>query len=273
MKIQVIIPVINLWEKYTKQCIDSVKSKNHELRILLIDNASTDETSREAGAMVSSTFSHKRNEERWSVSKSWNYGIKDAWERGFDYVLVLNNDILLNPDCIDNLVDRFEKDVKGKDGLAWARQPGDIVLVSAMDVRGECKEPQNVLAIDSKTVTAEEAPHPNYSCYMINKKCWDIVGEFDEGFFPAYYEDNDHHRRIKLAGLQAIVYPPALFYHYGSRTQNEALEKPIVDSSNTERYFISKWGGKPDTEGLYTTPLNNPANTIKSVKQNNYENK
>ena len=259
-KIAVIIPAINLWSKYSRQCIQSIKSKNHELRILFIDNGSTDETLIEAGKLVSNTFAHKRNEERWGVSQSWNFGILDAWSRGFDYCLVLNNDILLHEDCIDRLVERFEK--------------GDVGIVTAMDIQGECMLPTMIFDKHSKDYeSVSEAEHPHFSAYMISKACWDTVGEFDEGFSPAYYEDNDYVQRMRIANIKAIVYPPALFYHYGSRTQNEALDKPIVDSSKTHRYFISKWGGNPDSPGLYKWPLNNQVNTIKSVKQNNYENK
>lgn len=45
-KIQIVIPCINLWSKYTKNCINSIKTK-YEYRILLIDNGSTDETKEE----------------------------------------------------------------------------------------------------------------------------------------------------------------------------------------------------------------------------------
>ncbi len=265
MKIQIVIPSINLWGKYTKRCIESIKTK-HEYRILLVDNASTDETREESGKMVSNTFFHKRNEERWSCAKSWNYGIKDAFERGYDYVLVLNNDIVLHPDAIDRLVERFESDK----GLA---EDGSMGMVTCLDVRGDCQSIPEYL-FDKKSVEYEkvsEAPHPNFSAYMINKKCWDEVGEFDEGFEPAYFEDNDYHRRMQLAHIKSVVYPPALFFHFGSRTQNEAVGKPIVSSPRFEanrNYYVGKWGGTPGTE-RFDRPFGNELNSIKWVKQNN----
>ena len=33
------------------------------------------------------------------------------------------------------------------------------------------------------------------------------VGLMDENFFPAYYEDNDHRYRMKLAGLHWEYFP------------------------------------------------------------------
>lgn len=247
-KIQIVIPCINLWSKYTKPCLDSIKSK-HEHRIVLINNGSTDETCSEVGKLVSESFVHVHNDVSWSCAKSWNYGIKDGFYKGFDYVLVLNNDILLHPDAIDRMVERFEK------------KDADIVMVSCLDVRGECANPTDVfnLELENKLDTPE-SPHPNFSAFMINKECWDKIGEFDEKFVPCYFEDNDYHHRIELAGLKAICLPTAMFYHFGSRTQNEAIGAniPMCSSPQFEinrAYYKTKWGGIPGKE-TFLKPFN-----------------
>jgi hypothetical protein len=104
---------------------------------------------------------------------------------------------------------------------------------------------------------------------MINKKCWQEVGEFDEGFFPSYFEDNDFHHRIKLSGMKAVTYPPALFYHYGSSTINQSDKEKVMGAvgfENTKKYFIEKWGGVP-TEIKFDHPFNNPTYSLKYTKQ------
>lgn len=257
-KVAIVIPSINLWNKYTKPCIDSIKTR-YPHRVLLVDNASTDETAEEAGKLVSETFAHKRNEERWSCSKSWNFGIRDAFERGYDYVLVVNNDVLLHPDAIDLLVGRFERQKATKDFSEYNSlypNNGKIVLMTCLDSTGECSEPPAVFKLDPMSKeTVEESEHPCFSGFMINKECWDKVGEFDENFSPAYYEDNDYHYRINLLGLKAIVLPTSMFYHYGSRTNAEAFDKPFIDSSGNHRYYVQKWGGSPGRE-TYKTSFN-----------------
>jgi len=78
-----------------------------------------------------------------------------------------------------------------------------------------------------------------------------MVGSFDERLYPAYFEDNDYHYRIRLAGMRAITHPPAMFYHYGSRTQNEAGGAPLVPGNvfdENRRRYIQKWGGPPGCE-------------------------
>ena len=266
-KIAIIVPAINCWKKYSEGCIDSIqtamvyaKAHDIECRILFIDNASTDETKTEAGKRVSERFCHQRNEERWGFQKSVNFGVNDAWERGFDYALVCNNDILLHPEAVWRLVEGFDKE-----------REYEVGMVTCMDVRGET-DPGALPQMSTKEKEeCPEAKHPNFSAFMLSRECWDTIGEFDELYAPAYFEDNDFHYRMKLADIAAIVYPPALFYHFGSGTQNNANEngQPMVPGpmfENNRAFYVKKWGGLPDHE-TFTTPYNDPTKDIKATKQ------
>lgn len=272
MKVQIVMPAINLWAKYTKAAIESVntamvRAADHgiQCRLLLIDNASTDETREEAGKLVSEVFSHMRNETRLSFPQSVNVGVKDAWERGFDFALVLNNDITLHPESIWRLVGAFGKE---------RNKP--TAMLTCMDVRGEMQEKGimpdyigQLVAGDYENI--EESEGPNFSAFMLDKNCWEEIGEFDELFYPAYFEDNDYHYRINLAVMGAYVHPPALFYHYGSRTTNEAGEggRQVVSGSQFEKNlssYMGKWGGRPGQE-TYEHPYNNPDFDLRRTKQ------
>ena len=276
MKIGIVMVVLNLWDQYTKQALESIKSK-HNLYFVLVDNGSTDNTYIEATKLISENFHYKRFEKNEGLQKAWNYGINDCFvNHQCDYVFVPNNDVLFQADAIDNLVDRFEKErnIVPVDDLSMLDLTNsDLAMVTCMNIVGECQEPSEIFMKDpaSKKDVAE-AEHPDFSAYMINQHSWDLVGEFDEGFFPAYYEDNDYHRRIKLAGLKAIVLPTSLYYHYGSRTQHQVINKPIVDSSKSHQYFIEKWGGSPEHSGevgtrLWPHPFNDEQRSLKWTKQ------
>jgi len=262
MKIGVVMPVMNLWTKYSLPCLESIKTK-HDKYIIVVDNASSDITPSSARmyGKAKPYFFYRRNERNLGVSPAWNYGVAKCFEVGCDYVLVINNDVLLHPEMIDNLVERFEK------------KDEDVVMVTAMDIRGDLTNPTDVLTISTSAYdSVEESVHPNYSAFMINKKYWNTIGEFDEGFMPAYFEDNDSHYRIKVAGLKAITYPPALFYHYGSATQNENRMNPVVASVMFEKnrdYFRSKWGGLPSEE-KFTHPFNDESKDITWTTQRRY---
>lgn len=277
MKVQIIVPTINLWKEYTKAAIESINTSmvnagGHQIdtRLLLIDNASTDETKTEASKMVSDVFSHKRNEERWGFQRSVNFGVKDAFERGYDLAFVCNNDIIMHPEAIGRIVEGFLREFE------IGGQPLHVGMVTCMDVSHEMREkgiePQDItrlLPIDREAV--DVAPHPCFSAFAVSKECWDVVGEFDELFFPAYFEDNDYHYRMKLAGMDAIVYPPAMFYHYGSRTTKEAGEpgRAVVTNATFEKcraMYALKWGGQPGSE-KFKTPYDDASLTFADTKQ------
>jgi len=269
MKVEIVVPCINLWKKYTKSCIDSlmdamVRAKAHgiDAHIILIDNASTDETKVEGAKFNADLLFYQRNEQRWGFQKSVNFGVKYGMEHGADLMLICNNDIVIHPEAIWRMAERFGKD--------------NVGLVSCMDVRGEMREngiqPLMVGSISAKEKEkVDEAPHPNFSAFMVSKQCWEEVGEFDELFEPAYFEDNDFHYRMKLLGVPAITFPPAMFYHYGSRTQNEANEtgQPIVAGAlfeNNRAFYVRKWGGSPGDE-KYEHPYNDESKSLKDTKQ------
>lgn len=270
MKVEIVVPVINLWAKYTKPAIDSLlvammRAKSHgiDTHIVLVDNASTDETQSEALKLNTDLIYYQRNEERWGFQKSTNFGVNYGFEHGADLAFVCNNDIIMHPEAIWRLVERFGK--------------GDVGMATCMDVSGEMRE-NGIIPILISTMPAkdkesvDDAPHPCFSAFMLSKECWELVGELDEGFAPAYFEDNDYHYRMQVLDIMAIVHPPAMFFHFASRTQLEAGENgtPIVSNAmfeNSRAYFMTKWGGMP-TEEKYKHPFNDENKSVKSTKQN-----
>lgn len=174
----------------------------------------------------------KNWEENLGVSRSWNYGIELAGIEGLDYALVCNDDIFFDAGTI-------------------------IKLVEAM----EGSEFDMVTGLNRRDRTATEVPDypeaPDFSCFMVRPDFLDKYGLFDEEFFPAYFEDNDMHYRMKLAGGKAVCRTDATFYHYGSVTQNWE-GKPAVTSQMFEKnraYYVRKWGGSPGKE-RFTQPFN-----------------
>jgi GT2 family glycosyltransferase len=244
MKLQIVIPLHNLWSRYTVPCLSSIRA-SIDYRVVVIDNASSDETSEEARNRAGERFVYHRNPSNLGVSRVWNDGIRDAFDHGYDLVLVLNNDVLLHPECIDRLVARIAGAVVG--------------IVTAVNIKEKCPNPSDVFHFDARAnELVAERDSPDFAAFLLNRVCWEKVGAFDESFSPAYFEDNDYHYRMQLAGLRAIAHPPAVFYHFGSRTQNEAGNQPIVVSQKFEenrQYYIRKWGGPPAGE-RFKEPFN-----------------
>ena len=195
---------------FTKQTLESIKSEEHDLHILLINNYSLPEfyPAQDKFNLHESVKSFKviDNPKGNQVPAAWNLGIKTGLTphqngAGFekaDYVIVANNDLILHPECIDNLV-------------KFANAHQEFILWSASEW------------LDRKTLT--EAPledvfseHPHFSFFMVNQKTIDTVGWIDENLKLGYFEDSDFHTRLLLSGNKAGKTEWAKFYHYGSRT-------------------------------------------------------
>ena len=104
---------------------------------------------------------------------------------------------------------------------------------------------------------------PHFSCYLIDRRLFEVVGEFDEQFEPAYHEDSDMIYRMQLLRQQGASTNTARFFHldrvtlkWAMASQNqEFLDKTrVLMDKSMERYSL-KWGGMPGNE-KFQTPYN-----------------
>lgn len=170
------------------------------------------------------------------VSIGWNMGVAKAIELGLDTVAIVNDDVVLAPGTLDKLV---ESSV-------------DCDLVSGVNH-------------DDTGAGLFYDGFPDYSCFVIKPREFvEKFGLFDETFTPAYFEDNDMHYRIKVAGGKSALRLDARIYHKGSVTQfsmhGGVVTSPMFEENRA--YYISKWGGQPREE-RFTTPFNDPNKTHK----------
>lgn len=246
-QIGVVIPYLNC-EHYVEELVLSLESK-YPLKIFLYNNGSKEG--------IDKTMSERVLEGDVEYVRSFtNIGVAAAWNRGLHHlfsfeninnVLVLNNDVLLHPEAIDRLVAAIDSNY--------------FPIITGTDVAKQCARP-----VDINTIRLPDAHYytdaPEFSCFMISRAGYKMIGDFDTKFFPAYYEDNDYHYRAKLLKERLVKLNTALYYHYGSRTIRE--NKDVDDVVNTyylqnERYYVTKWGGKPGEE-KYKTPFNEQKN-------------
>lgn len=185
----------------------------------------------------------KNWEDNVGVSGGWNEGLRRAIDDDCDAVVIPNDDIIFEPGTINKMLA----------GLT------SFDLVTAFNTRDE-----NYSHLDE--------PHfidsPDFACFAVKPKEFvDGVGWFDEGFRPAYFEDNDMHYRMQLVGMEAKKRTDAPMFHAGSVTQNWDGQ-PVVDGEMFEMnraYYGMKWGGWPGEE-KFKTPFNNPDNTVKDCR-------
>lgn len=81
------------------------------------------------------------------------------------------------------------------------------------------------------------------------------VGEFDEGFKIAYFEDEDYSYRLKLAGtphFSTAGLKPLKFINSASVARDAGLNQMFEPN---RQYYTKKWGGQPKHE-TFKKPFN-----------------
>jgi GT2 family glycosyltransferase len=102
-----------------------------------------------------------------------------------------------------------------------------------------------------------------YATFCLTEIGVQKVGLFDENFYPAYFEDNDHFRRMFLASGEILGVPTFNAIHgeapnWGSCTINSdpvLQRKNAITFVNLRDYYIRKWGGEPGAE-KFSKPYN-----------------
>jgi GT2 family glycosyltransferase len=159
---------------------------------------------------------------RCSVAKAWNQAFRMADEAGHgDYTVVTGDDVVF-----------------GKETLAG--------LVAEADAHPEA------LFIYPRVMSSQM-----FCVFLAKKAVFARIGGFDEQFFPAYYEDNDFFRRMKLAGIDPLAVDCDGYLHDVSSTlknfNSHEMEEHHTQFRENQRRYMNKWGGLPGSE-IYDVP-------------------
>ena len=215
-KVSVVIPNYN-GMKYLRGCIESLCNQDDlDFETIIIDNASQDSDYKWVKEAYPDII-FKRLDKNYGFSPAVNEGIKMA--QG-EYVLLLNNDTVVEKDFISQLMKAIEQDehIFGVSSKMIAYQNHDI-----MDDAGD---EYTVLGWaykigDGKSVKQFTKEKKVFSACagaaLYRKKVFDEMGLFDEDFF-AYMEDVDVSYRARIYGYYNIYCPEAKVYHIGSAT-------------------------------------------------------
>jgi GT2 family glycosyltransferase len=258
VNLSIVIPVYisdPLHLDFTRQTLESIKTK-HVYHTYLIVNYCHPKLAKSLQKLVNGNRSLVTNPRGNILASAWNLGLKLSHEAHANYTLLLNNDLVLHPTAIDNLI-------------KFAQKHPEFLLWSAV-------EHDNLRTLKEATLEGSYSHHPHFSAFMVSQKTIATVGLFDENFRLGYFEDNDFHLRILKAGYQATATTTAKFYHYGSRTAavDDDLRLQLKPAYQQNRaYFQTKWGidihgqafNPPESilEVTYQTPFNDPEKSIK----------
>lgn len=200
----------------TKKCVESVIAQDTPTTIMIFDNGSTDGTLEWAKNHGHLWFVEHHNT---GVSKAWNTGLGWIFEsRTSDHVLVLNNDVILPPWFLSNLLSYDLPFVSGRETTVLS----DIEVPTSGEIEGG----------------------PQFSAFLIRQSAWDAIGPFDANM-NSWASDCDYHVRAHRKGI-LLQSAPVLYYHERSSTLRlaESKERRIMElQADADRMvFTEKWG-------------------------------
>ncbi len=234
-KVSIIILNWNGWQD-TLECLDSLAKIDYpNYEVIAVDNGSkNDSVSRIKNYFDKNKIHNYRFiilDSNLGFSGGNNVGIKYALKNGADYILLLNNDTLVEPDFLSELVKIGESDKKigligpkiyfylsdkpprvwfagGK--INWLKTRGSHLNYNQID------EEYKILGSRSH----QKTDYLTGCCLLIKREVIEKIGVLSEDYF-LYYEDTDYCLRAQESGWQCAYAPGARIWHKISQSSKE----------------------------------------------------
>jgi len=208
----------------TIECLNSLeKLKYMNYEVVVVDNGSTDGSQK----AIKEKFPRVKlieNKENVGFAEGNNIGIRNS---DADYFLLLNNDTVVDPYMLDELVDVGESDPKI--GILCPK----IYLYDKKDVfwfAGGYLRTYGTLhrGYNEKDVgqydKVEDMVYASGCAFMIKKEVTEKIGLLDKEFF-IYLEDVDYSLRAKENGFRVVYVPKAKMWHKCYKTMGKPEEQ------------------------------------------------
>ncbi len=237
----------------TLSCLESIKKlnvKDCELGVIVVDNGSTDDSVKELKKLVFREIDFRlvTTTTNLGFAGGNNVGIKYALESGADYMMILNNDTIVDKNLITELLKvakkekvaavspkiyfaqgyEFHKDRYKKNDL------GKVIWYAGgkIDWKNVYGENRGVDELDGgQFQNTSNTGFATGACMFLTAIAVKEVGMFDEKYF-LYLEDADLSLRLKRKGWKVKYTPKAVVWHKVSQSSGIG--------SNLNDYFITR---------------------------------
>lgn len=221
MKIGVVIPFYGGQEYLPKLLQELEGDTDFELSVFIIDNSVSTEKIR---VLPTTKFPVVilNTHEGIGYGRACNIGYKVCRERGFNYMVVINQDGYLSKNSLSNMVSIL---MMGNDTVAMPiMMEYDSTNIESFYIDVYLAKIDNII---SDAIRGEfNVTYPILdlcgACFVLNLKKYDKELLFDE-LFHMYFEDGDLAKRLLNTGLSVVLVTNAFFHHAHANT-NEQIQ-------------------------------------------------
>jgi GT2 family glycosyltransferase len=229
MEVFVIIVTYNGLKWYDR-CFGSLQSSEIPVKVVAIDNASSDgscETIRQRFPEVVLL----KQDKNLGFGQANNLGMRYALDHGADFVFLLNQDAWIEPDTLKKLIqihqDHPEYGILSPIHLTADKQHVEPLLLERI---ADYKTTDSTLINDLYLGTVKEVydtKYVNAAAWLLPRKTIETIGGFDPIFFH-YGEDDNYLNRVLYHGMRIGICPQTSIVH------DARLERPLYDSREHE---------------------------------------
>jgi hypothetical protein len=205
----------------TLDCLESLAGMDYPNRgIILVDNGSTDGSIDLFRAREDVDFIE--NGENLGIARANNVGLARARERGFECVMLLNNDTEVAPDMLSRLVEVLESDPRvGIVGpkMYYHSDPDVIWFAGGLVLpwRGDAAHVGYGEKDRGQFDETMETDYITSCCLLARTRLFTELGGIDPYYF-IYFDETDFCVRASRAGHRIVYVPKARLWHKISRS-------------------------------------------------------
>ncbi|MDA5388289.1 glycosyltransferase family 2 protein [Loigolactobacillus backii] len=234
----------------TIKCVQNVASINYDnYFIVVVDNNSTDNSYRMLIENLHGETCLIKTKRNGGYAYGNNVGIRNALDKGCDYVFILNNDVILEGNTLKALVDynNLHPNV-GIIGPALLEFKNKSFVQSTGANNNLLTGNSELLNNGKSFATLNQTPlHPDYlggSCILVRRDAIQRTGLIPENYF-LFYEENEWCLNFKKQGYDVVCLPDIKVYHVGSESINQVSglshyymtrNKIIFEKRNADRH-------------------------------------
>jgi GT2 family glycosyltransferase len=206
-------------------------------QIIVVDNGSTDTTPLVAREFPVDLIVFPENR---GFAVAVNEGIKHA---DGDWILILNNDVVLEPDWLERLLASAERE-NASFAVGKLLRPDDFSLIdgswdliSRAAYAWRCGFEKRDGAVWSTKRRISFAP---FTAALFQRGVFDRIGLL-ETRFESYYEDVDFGVRCALAGIEGIYEPAAVALHMSKTTLGKSSDRVMFLTARNQILILAKY--------------------------------